>query len=119
MLEMLANSRQPVQLNSLELNFTGHFVDQYDPKPLMTFLQSFEGLEDLFILYPREWRTTVEYRHAVSHHSPTLRRLVHQPSGLYGVPTDDDTVNGLIEILSGLEKIQYLGICCDADDLVS
>jgi hypothetical protein len=119
LLEVLANSCQPVQLKSLELNFTGHFIEQYDPKPLMTFLQFFEGLEDLFILYPKEWRTVVGYHHAVSHHSSTLKRLVHQPSGLYGRSTDDDTVNGIIEILPKLEKLQYLGICCDADDLVS
>ena len=116
MLMILANSYQPVQLKSLELNFTGQFLEQNDPVPLTTFLQSFEGLHDLFILYPREWRTAVEYRHAVSHHSSTLRRLVHQGNAR---STDDATVTGLIEILPELEKLQYLGICCDVDDLVS
>lgn len=118
MLMILVNSYHSVQLKSLELNFTGHFIEQNDPIPLTTFLRSFTGLHDLFILYPRKWRTAVEYRHAVSHHSSTLRRLVHQPSNAYRL-TDDAMVTGLIEILPGLEKLQYLGICCDLDDLVS
>lgn len=107
---------QPVQLTLVEISFPGYFIEQRDPTPLAKLLQSFEGLRDLFILYPYEWRTAVEYLHAVSHHRSSLRRLVYQQSRSDG-PTGDETVTGLIEILTELEKVQCLGIGCKTDDL--
>jgi hypothetical protein len=38
-----------MRLTSLELNFTGQWDDQDDLEPLVRFVKSFEGLEDLYI----------------------------------------------------------------------
>lgn len=131
LLEMLANPSQPMQLKSFELKVTGSDADRSDPRPLMTFLRSFRGLEDLFIMYTEEWSGASEYRHAINHHSSTLRRLVHQPSSIdedwfkaYDSDAEDGTLedkmsNGLIESLPKLKRLQYLGICNQADHIVS
>jgi hypothetical protein len=119
MLDFLATHSEEVHLTSFELNFSGYVLDQYEMSPLVKFLQSFQGLEDLFMLYPRQWTLGAEYWSSVSHHRSTLRRLVHQQADFYHGSENNDSIIGQTEILTELEKIQYLGTGCPPDDLVS
>ena len=61
LLELLASPSQPMRLTSFELNFTGHWIEQYELMPLARFLQSFAGLEDLFTLCSREGELIEEF----------------------------------------------------------
>jgi hypothetical protein len=119
MLRFLASFPHSLRLTSFELNFTGHFIEQYDITPLKEFLLSFQGLEDLFILYPREWDPQTEYWSAVSHHKSTLRRVVNQQEGLTGRPAAVNPPDRSIEILRELEKTQYSATTCLPIRLVS
>jgi hypothetical protein len=41
-----------MRLTSFELNFTSQWDEQDDLEPLVRFVKSFEGLEDLYISFP-------------------------------------------------------------------
>ena len=119
MLDWLATSSRAVQLTAFELNFTGHFVDQYDIAPLTKFLESFRGLEDLFVLYPREWSPGPEYLIAVSHHHSKLRRIVHSQADNYDISENKEPFDGLIKVLGAFERVEHLGTDCQPGELVS
>jgi len=62
-----------MRLTSFELNFTGQWDDL---EPLVRFVKSFEGLEDLYISFPAFASPTDEYWESVLHHKSTLKRVV-------------------------------------------
>jgi hypothetical protein len=117
MLIWLANSPQKMHLTSFELDFTWpYFGSQIS---LSKFLQSFQGLEDLFVLYHESWIFKPEYWSSVFDHHTTLRRVVHQQAD-----TELDSFkryinDNLIKIVEELGGIQYLGLCSRSDTLVS
>jgi hypothetical protein len=119
LLDWLATSPQGARLTSLEWNFTGYSIDEYDIAPLIKFLQSSRGLEDLFLLYPREYALEPEYWSALPHHHDTLRRVVHQQSSQKGRLKNDDEAEEMIRILGAFKRITYLGTCCQPGTLVS
>jgi hypothetical protein len=81
LLDMLASSPQPMRLTSFELNFTGQWDEQDELEPLVRFVKSFKGLEDLYISFPAFASPTDEYWESVLHHKSTLKRVVHQQVG--------------------------------------
>jgi hypothetical protein len=119
MLSLLATSTQRMHLTCFELGFTGYFIEQHDIAPPTQFLQSFQGLEDLFILYPKEWNPECAYWNAISQHHATVRRVVHQKAGIYGGLGEIDNTNSLIETLEQAEGIQCLGVSFWTDITVS
>ncbi|KAI9704018.1 MAG: hypothetical protein M1820_005639 [Bogoriella megaspora] len=116
MLDCLADSSGSMCLTSFELDFTGYFEDQFDMTPLMRFLRSFQGLEDLFVLFPPAWTLGREYWSSISNNHSSLRRIVHHESGVY-CRGDGNESDGLFEILSGLETIRCLGVCSQPSSL--
>jgi hypothetical protein len=71
-----------MRLTSFELNFTGQWDEQDDfEPPLVRFVKSFEGLEDLYISFPAFAGPTDEYGESVLHHNSTLKRVVRQQVG--------------------------------------
>jgi len=119
LLDKLAGSSQPIRLTSFELDFTGHYVEQEDIMPLVRFLRSFEGLEDLYILCPRLGNLTEEYWHSIFHHKSTLKRVVHQQIGVYLDPEYAQRNDRPIGALLKRSNLKCLGICCLPNDLVS
>jgi hypothetical protein len=119
LLDMLAGSQQSIRLTSFELNFAGFYLEQRNIMPLARFLQSFEGLEDLYILCPEFVNLTEEYWHSIFHHKSTLKRLVHQQVGVYLDPEYVQSSDRPIGALLKQGNLKCLGICCRPNDLVS
>ena len=55
--------------------------EQDDLEPLVRFVKSFEGLEDLYISFPAFVGPTDDYGESVLIHKSTLKRVVHQQVG--------------------------------------
>jgi hypothetical protein len=119
LLDMLANSSQPIRLTYFELNFTGHRVEQYDLIPLARFFQSFEELEDMYILCLNLGNLTEEYWHSILHHKSTLKRAVHQQVGMFLNPEYVQRSDRSIGALLKQGNPKGLGICCAPNDLVN
>lgn len=95
-----------LRLKSLELIIDDEAFEQDGVlrSPLISFLQSFQGLEDLYIMLRSEipthhWSSC--YWHSILHHSSTLRRLIYHerrvsyfelPHGLVQSWADNDIV---------------------------
>ena len=85
-----------LKLKSLELIMKDHAVERDDgtmESPLTRFLQSFKGLEELYLMLhsdiigPDRWVSC--YWDSILHHSSTLKRLIYHERAL--VPPDPDT----------------------------
>jgi hypothetical protein len=118
LLDMLASSSQFMRLTSLELNFTGHWDEQDDLKPLARFLKSFESLEDLYISVPTFGNLIDEYWESVLHHRPTLKRVVHQQVGVSIDPGYVQLRDRPIGALLTQCNLNCLGVGCRLDNLV-
>ena len=120
LLKALASSSQALRLISFELNFTGIYIEQRDLMPLVRFLLSFEGLKDLYILFPAHAHLIEEYWHSITHHMSTLERVVHHLGTTDNpeyVPSGDG--HGLVGALLARANLECLGICFLPDELVS
>jgi hypothetical protein len=118
LLDMLASSSQSMRLTSLELNYTGHWDEQDDLKPLARFLKSFKGLEDLYISVPTFGNLTGQHWGSVLHHGPTLKRVVHQqvgvPIDLGDIQLGDKPIGALLTQCN----LNCLGVGCRLHNLV-
>jgi hypothetical protein len=119
LLDALASSSQALQLTSFELRFAGRYLEHEDLMPLERFLQSFAGLENLYILFPKHGDLTEEYWHAISRHMLTLERVVHQQEGVCLDPEHIQSGDRHIGALLMRASLKCLGICCLPNDLVS
>jgi hypothetical protein len=111
---MALTQSSPLQLTCLEVNFTGAYVEQDDIMPLIMFLRSFSGLQDLFVLCRPLQEQAQDFWLSVDHHRSTLHRFIYQQSTLYGSRSDPE-----LDTLWGLNIVGYIGICCEIQKLVN
>jgi hypothetical protein len=76
MLEHLTGSTPPMALRSLEIQYTSYEECFDGSETIVPFLESFEGLEELFLSTSSPTQTLDIWR-AMGRHSKTLRRFVH------------------------------------------
>lgn len=78
-LQHACQSCQPIALKSLEIQITDDIEDNFRDT-ISEFLESFEGLEKLFIS-TNSARDPLDLWYAALHHKSTLRRFVHHVRG--------------------------------------
>ncbi|KAH8799472.1 hypothetical protein F5884DRAFT_905481 [Xylogone sp. PMI_703] len=77
LLKELANSLEPLHLTCFELaEFAGDVRDGA-MDIMVRFLNSFQRLEKMFLLWNEARDFTEEYWDSISHHNSTLKQLVH------------------------------------------
>ena len=94
-LSTIANEGLVLKLKSLELIIEDEPIerDGTSKSPLITLLQSFQGLEHLYLMLPSETaradRRTYCYWNAILHHSSTLKSLIYHERTVAGLMRPD------------------------------
>lgn len=113
----------PLNLKSLEVQWASLSARPERTQQLLTFLQSFQGLEELFIhVTTKKGADSLEVWGAALHHRASLRRFVHhqqvidfeqrqrdRPDLTFVDPVDVE--HGSADLLGKLDLVS-LGLCC-------
>jgi len=124
LLRAIIQSGQHVRFASLELTIQCRGVEDVETSHLLaTFLRSFDGLVDLYLLLDNGPQIDEGLWRSILHHQPTLRRLVYHEMIL---PQPVDRVVLLWDAADASKRgnspvdlqLEALGICCSWSQLV-
>jgi hypothetical protein len=92
LLKSLASSNQDLKLKSFEMVYDNGILDKRNEisGPLILFLESFEGLEELYISMKTVVTPMMLFLKSILHHKQTLKRLVHHEREEENREDDDD-----------------------------
>ncbi|PYH94049.1 hypothetical protein BO71DRAFT_380277 [Aspergillus ellipticus CBS 707.79] len=128
-LRQVLRSGTPLNLKSLELVFNPELANQIIDEAfdnvtdtVTKFLQSFQGLEDLYLMLPQQtdWQAMSE---GIAHHSSTLKRLVthHLDRTEWLGSTDGDLLLKTAELQSPIRStsLQFYGVSVSTQKLAT
>ena len=120
LIEAVLQSGQPTQLTTLELVVESNYLGASDP--LIPFLVSFRGLQDLHLL-TNDCKVNRELWESILHHRATLKQLVYHERPLEDGGVHDKLILPWEKALSSRGdnlgfQLGYVGLCCSLSDLV-
>jgi hypothetical protein len=127
-LTMLADSSETLHLTSFELTKSRRYLDDWELMPLVRFLESFQGLEELSLLCDGTRDPLIEEGwRSILHHCSTLKRFVHHQREVeldheYKVITiyQHDLSEWYVQIMDLVLKtsLDCIGFCCSPKDML-
>lgn len=120
LLDLLAESSRNGELKPafFEIGYSGVMLEGADLQPLVRFLESFKGLQDLFYPFECDVQFPQDYLESILSHKSILRRFVHQEREIR-LPLDNRKSCRSMKHLPQETSLECLGLCFELGSLVS